>query len=83
MDALNDTLGHIDEDLTVETSIDARLQASAEISLADELTAKGNKFGVSQGALVAMTPDGAVRASSTAPLPPSVSRARHSNRLSI
>ncbi len=62
MDALNDTLGHIEEDLIVETSIDARLQASAEISLADELTAKGNKFGVTQGAVVAMTPDGAVRA---------------------
>ena len=62
MDALNDTLGHIDEDLIVETSIDARLQASAEISLADELTAKGNKAGVAQGALVSMTPDGAVRA---------------------
>jgi penicillin-binding protein 1A len=62
MDALNDTLGHIDEDLTVETTINAKLQASAEISLADELTAKGNKAGVSQGALVSMTPDGAVRA---------------------
>jgi penicillin-binding protein 1A len=62
MDALNDTLGHIDEDLLVETSIDSVLQASAEKSLADELAAKGAKAGVEQGALVAMTPDGAVRA---------------------
>jgi penicillin-binding protein 1A len=62
MDALNDTLGHIDEDLLVETSIDSVLQASAEKSLADELAAKGVKAGVEQGALVAMTPDGAVRA---------------------
>jgi penicillin-binding protein 1A len=62
MDALNDTLGHIEEDLLVETSIDAVLQASAEKSLADELAAKGAKAGVEQGALVAMTPDGAVRA---------------------
>ncbi|MDO8878013.1 MAG: PBP1A family penicillin-binding protein [Pseudolabrys sp.] len=62
MDALNDTLGHIDEDLIVETSIDATLQASAEKALADELAAKGPKAGVEQGALVAMTPGGAVRA---------------------
>jgi penicillin-binding protein 1A len=62
IDALNDTLGHIDEDLLVETSIDSVLQASAEKSLADELAAKGVKAGVEQGALVAMTPDGAVRA---------------------
>lgn len=62
MDALNDTLGHIEEDLLVETSIDSVLQASAEKSLADELAAKGAKAGVEQGALVAMTPDGAVRA---------------------
>jgi penicillin-binding protein 1A len=62
MDALNDTLGHIDEDIIVQTTIDGTLQASAEKSLADELAAKGAKSAVSQGALVAMTPDGAVRA---------------------
>ncbi len=62
MDALNDTLGHIEEDLIVYTTINARLQASAEISLADELSAKGVKAGIEQGALIAMTPDGAVRA---------------------
>jgi penicillin-binding protein 1A len=62
MDALNDTLGHIEEDLIVQTTIDAKLQASAEISLADELSAKGLKAGIEQGALIAMTPDGAVRA---------------------
>ena len=62
MDALNDVLGHIDEDLVVVTTIDASLQASAEKSLADAFAAKGSKAGVEQGALVAMTPDGAVRA---------------------
>ncbi len=62
MDALNDTLGHIDEDLVVQTTIDSTLQASAEKSIADEFAAKGAKAGVHQGALVAMTPDGAVRA---------------------
>ncbi len=62
MDALNDTLGHVDEDIVVQTTIDAAQQASAEKSLNDELAQKGDKNGVAQGALVAMTPDGAVRA---------------------
>jgi penicillin-binding protein 1A len=62
MDALNDVLGHIDEDIVVETTIDAGLQASAEKSLDEELDQKGDKGGVAQGALIAMTPDGAVRA---------------------
>jgi penicillin-binding protein 1A len=62
MDALNDTLGHVDEDIVVHTTIDASLQASAEKSLEDELAQKGEKNGVAQGAMVAMTPDGAVRA---------------------
>jgi penicillin-binding protein 1A len=62
MDALNDVLGHVDEDITVTTTIDAGLQANAEKALDEELAKKGDKFKVSQGALVAMTPDGAVRA---------------------
>ena len=62
MDALNDTLGHVDEDIVVQTTIDASLQASAEKSLGDELAQKGDKNGVAQGAVVAMAPDGAVRA---------------------
>jgi penicillin-binding protein 1A len=62
MDALNDTLGHVDEDIVVHTTIDASLQANAEKSLEDELAQKGEKNGVAQGAMVAMTPDGAVRA---------------------
>jgi penicillin-binding protein 1A len=62
MDAINDVLGHVDEDIVVETTIDAGLQAGAEKALTEELAQKGDKSGVSQGALVAMTPDGAVRA---------------------
>jgi penicillin-binding protein 1A len=38
------------------------MQAAAEKALVDELAQKGQKFDVEQGALVAMTPDGAVRA---------------------
>jgi penicillin-binding protein 1A len=59
---LNDTLGHVDEDIVVQTTIDSTLQASAEASLSEELAQKGDKAGVTQGALVTMTPDGAVRA---------------------
>ncbi|HZL39440.1 MAG TPA: PBP1A family penicillin-binding protein [Pseudolabrys sp.] len=62
MDAVNDVLGHVEEDIVVKTTIDSALQANAEASLIDELAQKGDKAGVSQGALVAMTPDGAVRA---------------------
>jgi penicillin-binding protein 1A len=62
MDGVNDLIGHVDDDLVVVTTIDGRLQASAEKALVDELNLKGDKSGVTQGALVAMTPDGAVRA---------------------
>ena len=62
MDALDDVLGHVDQDIVVRTSIDAGLQAAAETALADELAQKGEKNKVSEGALVAMTPKGAVRA---------------------
>lgn len=62
MDVLDDLIGRVEDDIVVETSIDPALQAAAEASLVEELNAKGAKFGVEQGALVAMTPDGAVRA---------------------
>jgi penicillin-binding protein 1A len=62
MDGVNDALGHVDEDVVVHTTIDSALQAGAEKALDEELAQKGDKNGVSQGALVAMAPDGAVRA---------------------
>ena len=61
-EVLDDLIGQVDQNIVVETSIDARLQSVAEASIIDELAAKSVKFNVSQGALVAMTPDGAVRA---------------------
>ena len=61
-EVLDDLIGQIDQNITVETSIDPKLQSVAEASIIDELAAKSVKFNVSQGALVAMTPDGAVRA---------------------
>jgi penicillin-binding protein 1A len=62
MDGVNDILGHVDDDLVVRTTIDSSLQTSAEKAVVEELAQKGDKAGVSQGALVAMAPDGAVRA---------------------
>jgi penicillin-binding protein 1A len=62
MDVLNDLIGRVDEDIIVDTTIDATMQAVAEKALIEEVSQKGEKFGVQQGALVAMTTDGAVRA---------------------
>jgi len=62
MDAVNDLIGRVDGDVVVQTTIDPALQAAAEKALDDALAQKGEKFDVEQGALVAMTPDGAVRA---------------------
>jgi penicillin-binding protein 1A len=62
MDAVDDLIGHVETDIVVETSIDPALQTAAEQSLDDVLAQKGDKLDVSEGALVAMTPDGVVRA---------------------
>jgi penicillin-binding protein 1A len=62
MDVLNDVVGRVEQDIVVETTIDPTLQAGAEKALLDELNAKGAKFDVEQGAMVVMTPQGAVRA---------------------
>jgi penicillin-binding protein 1A len=62
MDMLDDTVGAIDEDIVVTTTLDPAMQAGAERALTEELNAKGEKFGVSQGAVVALDPDGAVKA---------------------
>jgi penicillin-binding protein 1A len=62
MDAVNDLIGRFDQDIVVETSIDPALQGAAEHALADALREKGEKFGISEGALVVMTPAGIVRA---------------------
>jgi penicillin-binding protein 1A len=61
-EVLDDLVGQIEESIVVETTIDPKLQAVAEAAVIDELAAKSVKFSVSQGALVAMSPDGAVRA---------------------
>ena len=62
MDVLDDTIGAIDEDIAVQTSLSAPLQSAAEQALADELERKGGKYGVTQGAVVALDPGGAIKA---------------------
>lgn len=62
MDVLDAVVGTIDSDVVVSTTLEPSLQAAAERVLVDELNAKGQKFNVSQGAFVAMRPDGAVTA---------------------
>jgi penicillin-binding protein 1A len=62
VDVLNDLIGRIDQDIVVEASIDPALQSAAESALVDTLARHGARASVGQGALVAMSPDGAVRA---------------------
>ncbi len=61
-EVLDDMIGSLEQSIIVETTIDPKLQSLAETSLIDELAAKSTQFRVTQGALVAMSPDGAVRA---------------------
>jgi len=49
-------------DLMVRTTLDPRVQAAAENAVAEMLQRDGPKAGVGQAALVAMSPDGAIRA---------------------
>ena len=59
---VGDFAGAGKRDLTVVTTLDPRLQAEAEAAIAGTIAHNGVKSAVRQGALVAMSPDGAVRA---------------------
>src|SRR5579885_2356774 len=61
-DQVRDFAGASDHDLRVRTTLDMRMQVAAEAAIVDALNRNGLKDAVSQGALVAMTPEGAVRA---------------------
>lgn len=61
-EALPDYAGKPDTDVSVMTTIDPALQQEAERIVADVLGNEGAPVNASQAALVAMTPDGAVRA---------------------
>lgn len=62
VDTLEGIIGDVNGDITVWTTLSAPLQAAAESALVSELDRKGAQYGVSQGALAALTPDGAVKA---------------------
>ncbi len=62
MDVLDDTIGAIDEDIVVTTTLNSSLQRVAENALTEELDKQGGKFGVTQGAFVALDVGGQVKA---------------------
>lgn len=62
MDLLGDFVPNIDYDLAVITTINSNDQHTAEEALAKEINEKGKRYRVTQGAMVALTPDGAIRA---------------------
>ncbi|MEJ8572628.1 penicillin-binding protein 1A [Microbaculum marinum] len=55
-------IGEVRSDIVVDTTIDMRMQNSAEAALVRVLDEQGAEKGVSEGALVAMDTSGAVRA---------------------
>src|SRR6266436_2614326 len=59
---LADFAGGGSRDLTVTTTLDLGLQAEAEAAIGETLARDGTRAAVSQGALVVLSPDGAVRA---------------------
>jgi len=62
MDVLDDHIGTIDQDIVVKTTLDPKLQILAERLVATDFETKRLKLNIEQIALVAMSPDGAVRA---------------------
>ena len=62
MDQLASLVGTISSDIVVETTIDPSLQREAERALRETLDRSGERMGVSQGAIVTMDANGAVRA---------------------
>ena len=62
VDLLDDYVGPLESDIVVETTIDPALQTAAEETLQGALDRSGAKLNVSQGSVVAMEPNGAVRA---------------------
>jgi penicillin-binding protein 1A len=62
IDVLDDLVGTIDGDVIVTTTINPLMQSYAEKAVTEELQTKGTKYGVTQGALVSLDSDGAIRA---------------------
>ncbi len=62
MKQLPDLIGELREDVVIDTTINMSLQKQASKVIADTLSESGKKRNVKQGALVSMTPYGAVKA---------------------
>ena len=62
MKQLPDLIGELRQDVIIDTTIDTSLQRQAGKVIADALAKDGKKLNVGQGALVSMTPFGAVKA---------------------
>ncbi len=60
VDTIPEIVGQVGEDMIVTTTMDAKLQTAAQDALQNIVSTQGEKKNVSQGALVAMRPDGAV-----------------------
>ncbi len=54
--------GQIDQDIIVDTTIDLAMQTAADKAISDTLAEGGKQYGVGQAALVAIAPNGAVKA---------------------
>ncbi|WP_334175950.1 PBP1A family penicillin-binding protein [Pseudoxanthobacter sp.] len=62
MDQLPGFIGPVQQDVTVETTIDSALQRTSEVTLKKGLDTEGRKYGVTQGAVVILDGAGAVKA---------------------
>lgn len=62
MDQVPSYIGSIDKDIVVETTVDSSLQMLAEAALQAGMAQFGDKKDVSQGAIVSIDPNGAVKA---------------------
>ena len=62
IDLLPGFVGKLDRDVIVDTTIDLRLQSAAAVAISGMLAKEGGTHAVSQGALVAMDPGGAIKA---------------------
>lgn len=62
MDSLDGYIGKVDQDVTVVTTLDPKVQAAAEAAVAEALAQDGAALKVTQAAAVVLAPDGGVRA---------------------
>ncbi|MFO0388604.1 MAG: transglycosylase domain-containing protein [Alphaproteobacteria bacterium] len=62
MDQIPEFIGNVEEDLVVITTLNPQMQIAGEKAINDIMDKESEKYNASQAALVAMTPDGAVRA---------------------